>query len=50
MATHGLVDTVDSDNGSAFKSYEFAKYLKKNGIRHLLTLPYSSRSNGICKK
>jgi hypothetical protein len=50
MATHGLVDTVVSDNGSVFTSYEYAKFLKRNGIRHLLTPPYSPCSNGMCER
>jgi transposase InsO family protein len=50
MATHGLVVTVVSDNGSVFKSQEFEEFLKKNGINHLCTPPYSPCSNGLCER
>jgi hypothetical protein len=50
MATHGLVDTIVSDNGSVFTSQEFTAFLKGNGIRHVRTPPYSACSNGMCER
>ena len=47
FATHGLPDTLVSDNGSVFTCEEFQLlFLKRNGIRHIKTVPYHPASNG----
>lgn len=40
FATHGLPDTVVTDNGPTFTSEVFKELMEKNGIRHVLTAPY----------
>ncbi|CAI7786782.1 unnamed protein product [Closterium sp. NIES-54] len=44
-----LVKTIRTDRGGEFLSKEFSLWLKKNGIRHSLTMPYSLAMNGIAK-
>lgn len=39
-----------TDNGGEFTSSEFASFLAKEGIRHDLTAPYSSQSNGVVER
>ena len=34
FATHGLLETIVSDNGPNFTSAEFENFLSKNGIKH----------------
>jgi hypothetical protein len=46
FATHGLPDTVVSDNGTVFTSEEMETFLKENGIQHVRTAPYHPASNG----
>jgi hypothetical protein len=41
---------LQTDNGGEFTSSEFASILAKDGIRHDLTAPYSSQSNGIVER
>ena len=44
FTTHGLPNTIVSDNGSAFTSDEFTNFVKQNGIEHTymnITLPPS---------
>ena len=44
FSTHGLPDTIVSDNGTAFTSDEFAAFVRQNGIRHLTSAPYHPAS------
>ena len=46
FATHGLPETLVSDNGSVFVSAEFQEFLWRNGIKHIRTAPYHPASNG----
>ncbi|CAI7834799.1 unnamed protein product [Closterium sp. NIES-53] len=41
------VKAIRTDRGGEFLSKEFSLWLKKNGIRHSLTMPYSPAMNGI---
>ncbi|CAI7875765.1 unnamed protein product [Closterium sp. NIES-54] len=45
-----LVKAIRTDRGGEFLSKEFGLWLKKNGIRHSLTMPYSSAMNGIAER
>ncbi|CAI7892689.1 unnamed protein product, partial [Closterium sp. NIES-54] len=45
-----LVKAIRTDRGGEFMSKEFSLWLKKNGIRHSLTMPYSSAMNGIAER
>ncbi|XP_026553619.1 uncharacterized protein K02A2.6-like, partial [Pseudonaja textilis] len=47
FATHGLPDTLVSDNGPQFTSCEFSMYVANLGIRHILTAPFHPASNGM---
>ena len=53
FATHGIPDTIVSDNGTSFTSEEFESFTKKNGIRHIRISPYQPSFNGwlngLCK-
>ena len=46
FATHGLPNTLVSDNGAVFTSEEFETFTRKNGIKHIRTTPYHPSSNG----
>ncbi|CAI7740376.1 unnamed protein product [Closterium sp. NIES-53] len=45
-----LVKAIHTDRGGEFLSKEFSLWLKKNGIRHSLTMPYSPAMNGIAER
>ncbi|CAI7871310.1 unnamed protein product, partial [Closterium sp. NIES-53] len=45
-----LVKAIRSDREGVFLSKVFSLWLKKNGIRHSLTMPYSPAMNGIAKR
>ncbi|CAI7807622.1 unnamed protein product [Closterium sp. NIES-53] len=44
-----LVKAIRTDRGGDFLSKEFSLWLKKNGIMHCLTMPYSPAMNGIAE-
>ncbi|CAI7812761.1 unnamed protein product [Closterium sp. NIES-53] len=45
-----LVKAIRTDRGGEFFSKEFGLWLKKNGRRHSLTMPYSPAMNGIAER
>ncbi|CAI7732438.1 unnamed protein product [Closterium sp. NIES-53] len=45
-----LVKAIRTDRGGEFLSKDFSLWLKKNGIRHSLTMPYSPAMNGITER
>ena len=47
FATHGIPDTVISDNGPQFASEVFANFSKEWMFNHVTTSPYHSQSNGM---
>lgn len=44
------VAQVMTDNGSAYKSRRFAKLLRRLGLRHIRTRPYTPRTNGKAER
>ena len=49
FATHGIPDTIVSDNGATFTSSEFKKFTDGNGIKHIRTAPYQPSTNGLAE-
>ncbi|CAI7892567.1 unnamed protein product [Closterium sp. NIES-53] len=45
-----LVKSIRTERGGEFLSKEFGLWLKKNGTRHSLTMPYSPAMNGIAER
>ncbi|XP_058027254.1 uncharacterized protein K02A2.6-like, partial [Ahaetulla prasina] len=50
FATHGLPDTLVSDNGPQFTAAQFEEYLAEEGIRHALSAPFHPASNGLAER
>ncbi|XP_026581621.1 uncharacterized protein K02A2.6-like, partial [Pseudonaja textilis] len=50
FVTHGLPDTLVSDNGPQFISSEFSRYVTNLGIRHVLTAPFHPSRNGLAER
>ena len=46
FATHGLPQTIVTDNGPSFVSQEFAKFMSLNGIKRIKSAPYHPSTNG----
>jgi transposase InsO family protein len=44
------IQRLMSDNGSAYRSYDFRKLLTEFGIRHIRTRPYTPRTNGKAER
>ncbi|CAI7769654.1 unnamed protein product [Closterium sp. NIES-54] len=45
-----LIKSIRTDRGGEFLSKDFSLWLKKNGIRHSLTMPYFPAMNGIAEQ
>ncbi|GJP60410.1 hypothetical protein CLOP_g17618 [Closterium sp. NIES-67] len=45
-----LVKAIRTDRGGEFLSKDFSTWLKNQGIRHSLTMPYSPAMNGIAEQ
>ena len=50
FATHGIPRLLVTDNGTAFTSQDMEQFLRKNGIKHILTAPYHPSSNGQAER
>ncbi|XP_015265536.1 PREDICTED: uncharacterized protein K02A2.6-like [Gekko japonicus] len=50
FVTHGLPDTLVSDNGPQFVSDEFRQFLADNGIRQITAAPFHPASNGQAER
>lgn len=44
------IERVMTDNGSCYKSQRFARLLRRLGIRHVRTKPYTPRTNGKAER
>ncbi|GFT81604.1 uncharacterized protein K02A2.6 [Trichonephila clavipes] len=50
FARFGLHRVLVSDNGSQFTSYEFQRFMHKNGVRHKTSAPFKPSSNGQAER
>ena len=50
FSTHGLPNTIVSDNGPCFTAHEFKQFVKTNGVRHITTSPWHPASNGLAER
>ncbi|GFT19252.1 uncharacterized protein K02A2.6 [Trichonephila clavipes] len=50
FARFGLPRVLVSDNGSQFISYEFQRFMHKNGVRHKTSAPFKPSSNGQAER
>ena len=50
FATHGIPETIVSDNGTQFISEEFEKFLSDNNVEHVQTAPKHPSSNGLAEQ
>jgi transposase InsO family protein len=44
------IERVMTDNGSSFRSFRYAKALRRLRIRHLRTRPYTPKTNGKAER
>ena len=50
FATHGVPDTLVSDNGSFFTSEQFSNFCNRNNITHITSAPFHPASNGLAER
>ncbi|XP_060092539.1 uncharacterized protein K02A2.6-like, partial [Heteronotia binoei] len=50
LSTHGIPDTIVSDNGTAFTSADFQAFLQRYLIRHIRSAPFHPATNGQAER
>ena len=50
MSTGRKLKTLRTDNGGEYVSADFEKSLKKEGVRHELTVPKTPERNGVAER
>jgi len=50
FAKYGMPVHCVSDNGPPFRSEEFTRFLKMNGVKHVRVAPYHAASNGQAER
>lgn len=50
FSRHGLPDVICSDNATCFSATQFSSFLRKHGIEHVTSPPYSPASNGQAER
>ena len=50
FAKYGFPVQCVSDNGPQFRSEDFARFLKLNGVKHVRVAPYHAASNGLAER
>ena len=50
FATHGLPETIVTDNGTCFTSAEFQQFVERNNIQHITSPAYHPSSNGLAER
>ena len=50
FATHGICETLISDNGTSFISHDMETFLTSNKIKHITTAPYHPSTNGLAER
>lgn len=49
-STHGLPDTIVTDNATIFTSTEMKEIFSQTGIKHITSAPYHPASNGLTER
>ena len=50
FAAYAIPEQVVMDNGPQFAAEACDTFMKKNGIRHICTIPYHPASNGLAER
>lgn len=50
FSSYGICRIIVSDNGPQFTSTEFREFCEMNGVKHIRSTPYHSRSNGLAER
>jgi transposase InsO family protein len=50
LETGNRLKILRSDNGGEYTSRQFEAYLAKEGIKHQLTVPYTTQQNGVSER
>lgn len=50
FSTHGLLDTIVSDNGTCYTGATFSEFCRKRGRRHVTIAPRHPSSNGLAER